>query len=265
MLCCGLKNTLTIKSTTMKKYLKFFLVLPLFIWSCSSDSDEITTELNSTIELENSANDHAVFSTFKVTIENIGQDQDILTLFSPGVYVVQKQKSEPLFDQGEEDYGMGLEAIAEDGMPGPLNENLENHPKIRSHGIFATPVGASGPAPLTPGEEYEFTITAKHKDYLNFVTMYVQSNDVFIAPMPQGISLFNDIREPIEGDITGYLYYWDAGTEVNQEPGVGSYQAPRQPAPDTGTPENGVVHLLDDGYYYPPLESIIRVTISLVE
>lgn len=57
---------------------------------------------------------------------------------------------------------------------------------------------------------------------------------------------------------------WDAGTEVNEEPGVGPNQAPRQPAPNTGPSEHGVVRPVRDGYTYPATAEVIRVTITTV-
>jgi len=47
------------------------------------------------------------------------------------------------------------------------------------------------------------------------------------------------------------MILWDAGTEVNQAPGFGSEQAPRQGGADTGTAENGVVQAVADGFTYP--------------
>ena len=58
--------------------------------------------------------------------------------------------------------------------------------------------------------------------------MYVQSNDLFLSPGDTGIALFADDGLPISGDITAQIGLWDAGTEVNEEPGVGANQAPRQ-------------------------------------
>jgi hypothetical protein len=48
------------------------------------------------------------------------------------------------------------------------------------------------------------------------------------------------VRKPIAGDITSQILLWDAGTEVNEEPGLGPNQAPLQPAPNTGPVEHGV-------------------------
>ena len=76
----------------------------------------------------------------------------------------------------------------------------------------------------------------------------------------EGIDLFSMDGEPISGEITAQLALWDAGTEVNQEPGIGSDQAPRQAGPDTGADEMGVVQLVEDMYSYP--EGVIRIIIT---
>jgi hypothetical protein len=44
-----------------------------------------------------------------------------------------------------------------------------------------------------------------------------------------GIELFKD-GKAISGDITGQMMLWDAGTEVDQEPGIGSDQGPAKRA-----------------------------------
>jgi hypothetical protein len=91
--------------------------------------------------------------------------------------------------------------------------------------------------------------------------MFIQSNDLFYAPAdPAGIPLFEG-GAPVEGDMTSMLALWDAGTEVNEQPGVGPNQAPRQDGADTGTPE-GVVRPVDDGYDYPATGEVIEVTVS---
>jgi hypothetical protein len=59
---------------------------------------------------------------------------------------------------------------------------------------------------------------------------------------------------------------WDAGSEVNEEPGVGPNQAPRQPAPNTGDPDpDNTVRLVDDGFTYPTVTELVKVTIEPVE
>ena len=55
---------------------------------------------------------------------------------------------------------------------------------------------------------------------------------------------------------------WDAGTETNEFPGVGPNQAPRQSGADTGDAEMGIVSQVNDGYVYPDVADVIRVTIT---
>jgi hypothetical protein len=69
----------------------------------------------------------------------------------------------------------------------------------------------------------------------------------------------------LTGDITSMIDLWDAGTEVNEEPGVGPNQAPRQAGPNTGMDENGTVELIsnvNDGFTYPANEDVIKITIA---
>lgn len=95
-------------------------------------------------------------------------------------------------------------------------------------GAYDTPVGAGSPGVLAPGEAYEVTFTAGPHHSLVFATMFVQSNDWFFAPDAAGIPLFDQDDHPISGDITDQVKLWDAGTEIDEEPGVGQHTAPNQ-------------------------------------
>jgi hypothetical protein len=95
--------------------------------------------------------------------------------------------------------------------------------------------------------------------------MFGQSNDLFYAPKEEGIALFDASGKPVAGDITSQILLWDAGTEVNEEPGLGPNQAPLQPAPNTGPAEHGVVRPINevkDGFHYPTVAEVLRVTIT---
>ena len=175
------------------------------------------------------------------------------TPLAPGVFVVHAD-GEPLFTADQADRGLGLEALAEDGNPGPLAQD-------GPHGVFAVPVGNDGPGPLPPGGAYAFEVMAKPGYRLSFATMFVQSNDLFFAPQGGGIALFHPNGAPVNGDITDQVQLWDAGTEVNQAPGIGTDQAPRQGGPDTGADEGGTVRLVDDGFGYPAVDGVLRVTV----
>ena len=49
---------------------------------------------------------------------------------------------------------------------------------------------------------------------------------------------------------------------INETPGMGQNQAPRQKVPGAGQSENGVVHVVNDGFVYPEVANVLRVTIS---
>lgn len=209
-------------------------------------------------------NDHLT-RTFTIRIENISDGSALPTPLAPGPFAVHTTPY-VLFQSGQNDFGEGLEAIAEDGDPSMLDGNLANHANVSEHGVFNTPTNSGGPGPLFPGsgEAYEFSFTASQGDRVSFATMLVQSNDLFFAPSDKGLNLFNGYT-PLNGDITGQIMLWDAGTEVNEQPGAGPNQAPRQIGPNTGPTENGPVRLIsdvNDGYVYPPVTTLIRVMIS---
>ncbi|MDH3652188.1 MAG: spondin domain-containing protein [Saprospiraceae bacterium] len=247
----------------MKK-LPIILLASLFTLSCSKDYNELrgTETLRNRVDRVNQQSTNGISQSFLIRIENVISGATFVTPFAPGLWIVQKKKSAPIFIDGEPDFNEGLEDLAEDGNPGILDASLNNHPKVRSKGVFNTPVGSAGPGPIFPGDAYEFVVTAKPKDYLNFATMFIQSNDLFIGPNQQGISLFDSDGEPLQGDITGYLELWDGGTEINEEPGEGPNQAPRQPGPNTGPDENGVVQIVNDAFEYPSVNDMIEVTVT---
>ena len=183
--------------------------------------------------------------------------------FSPGVAVVHTDKG-PIFTAGKKDRGKGLEAQSEDGDPSILAKSLEGGKGIKSVAVFDTPAGASAPGPITPGAAYEFTISGMPGDRLSVTTMMGQSNDWFYAPAESGIELFKN-GKAISGDITSQIILWDAGTEVDQEPGIGTDQGPRQKAANTGEAENGVVKNAKDVKYGPAfskVSSVMRVTVK---
>lgn len=205
---------------------------------------------------------------FTVRVENITQPDAFSAsngvkwslAFSPGAAVVHTEKA-PIFSVGKKDRGKGLEAQAEDGDPSMLAKSLAGSKGIKSVTVFNTPVGASAPGPITPGAAYELTVSAVAGDRLSLTLMMGQSNDWFYAPAETGIELFKN-GQAITGDITSQMMMWDAGTEADQEPGIGSDQGPRQKAPNNGKAENGVVHKIQDGKAYSQAPRVMRVTIT---
>ena len=205
---------------------------------------------------------------FSIRVENITKP-DAFTAsngakwslaFSPGTAVVHTDNA-PIFTAGQKDRGQGLEAQSEDGDPGKLAKSLKGAKGIKSVAVYNTPVGAKSPGPITPGAAYETIISAMPGDKLSMTLMMGQSNDWFYAPAEAGIELFKN-GKAISGDISGQIMLWDAGTEVDQEPGIGADQGPRQKGPNTGKAENGVVRQVQDGKTYAVGSNVLRVTIK---
>jgi hypothetical protein len=213
-------------------------------------------------------------TTFTIRLENVSMPDTLETSadgdageqpvpLSPGAYAVHTEP-EPMFTAGEPARGNGLEEIAEDGKPMKMMESLDGEMSVKQSGGFTTLVDADEPGPLTPGNAYEFEVEGSPGDRLSFATMFIPSNDLFYSPGDRGHALF-DGDEALSGDVTIGVGLWDAGTEVNEEPGVGANQVQRQSEADTGETEDGSVRLITevaDGFGYPATSDVIAVTIE---
>jgi hypothetical protein len=178
----------------------------------------------------------------------------VSTPLSPVVWAVANKK-DLLFAQGSPDYGKGLESLAEEGNPKPLMDYLA------SQGIQS---GAAGTAAFAGGASVSFDVMPRDGETLFLATMFGQSNDLFFAPGGDGIALWNGsyLRN---GDVTGDISLWDAGTEMNEAPGVGPNQAPRESAPGMGGPGEGKVQAIadvKDGFAYPKVGDLIEVDLQ---
>ena len=185
-------------------------------------------------------------TVFDATVRNVSGASGAAAAFSPGVYVahtdpaITYMEGHPqLFKAGRANLGNGLEALAEDGNPGPVHGYISTAgwmseiPVDGSYGIFDTPVNSSGPGSLRPGEEFHFTFEATpYAPYLSLATMLVQSNDWFAATPSTGVALFDADRNPVSGTIPVHIF--DAGTEADEPLGLGVHQAPRQARPNSG-------------------------------
>ena len=209
---------------------------------------------------------------FTVKVENVS-NKDLQTAsdgskwpfaLSPGFWAVHMQEVR-FFNENKPMGPNGLEMQAEDGNPAGMVDFLMGHhsgPNGKMlHGVFNTPNAAETPGPIGPGGTYEFEFTAKPGMKLSLITMFGQSNDWFYAAEPGGIRLFEN-GKPLSGDITSKFFLWDAGTEKDEEPGIGPNQAPRQKAPNTGETENGKVHKVKDAKYAGKNSQFFRVTIT---
>lgn len=207
---------------------------------------------------------------FTIRIENISNPAGMTAsngekfpfALSPGLFVL-SEKNAPLFTEGKPARKNGLEMQAEDGDPSGLVASLVtmNH-SSNLHGVFNKPVGAMAAGPIRPGDSYEFTVTAVPGMKLFMTQMFGQSNDWFYASSVNGIALFDNKGNPVSGDITDQLYLWDAGTEKDEEIGIGPNQGPRQKGPNTGEAENGVVHRVNDARWVGRNSEFFRITIT---
>jgi hypothetical protein len=209
---------------------------------------------------------------FTVRIENISNPDGQVAkdgtkwpfALSPGLWVIHEREVR-LYREGVP-ANSGLEEQAESGNAGVLIKNLETrehggqHGEML-HGVFNTPVGANAPGPIGPGGAYEFSFSAKPGMRLSVLTMFGQSNDWFYAPKRQGIDLFTN-GKPLSSDITSHFMLYDAGTEKDEEPGVGPNQGPRQKDPNAGDPENGKVHAAKTSAFFTRNGELFKVTIT---
>lgn len=208
-------------------------------------------------------------TTFKVRVENVSTPRTLQLSTgstapaptSPVIWLTHTGAA-PLFKTGTKDRGQGLEGLSEDGDPGRLAQSCKGAKGVSAVGVMNVPVGDSQPGPALPGKAFEFTFTANPGERLTVAMMFGQSNDLFYAPDEKGIALWDKAGRPVSGDLTSQFVLWDAGTEVNQEPGVGTEQGPRQKGPNTGADEHGKVGLVKDGFTYPRVSEVIKVTIT---
>lgn len=207
---------------------------------------------------------------FTVKVENISSSEGMTAsngvkfpfALSPGMFVLSTKKA-PLFTEGRIAGGNGLEMQAEDGDPSGLVKSLEAmHHATNLHGVFNTPVGAMGAGPIRPGDSYEYSFTAVPGMKLFTTMMFGQSNDWFYSPDGNGIALFDAKGSPISADVTDKLILWNAGTEVDEEIGIGANQGPRQKGKNTGMDEHGVVRRVNDARWTGKNADFFRVTIT---
>jgi len=136
-------------------------------------------------------------------------------------------------------------------------ENVSTPYDYFASGVQAIPEGKDAAGPALPGDTYKFSFHAGPNHKLSFATMYGWSNDGFFAPGDDGISLY-DGNIPKTGDITSMIMLWDAGTEMNQEPGMNNMH-------DGANVPDGMVQLMSavgDGFDYGTVDEHLMVTLN---
>jgi hypothetical protein len=205
---------------------------------------------------------------FTVKVENISKGEALQLsngttapfVSAPTFWVLHTAAANPIFTGGQPESGNGLEQLAETGNPEGLVKYVSSVSGVSVVGADARPIGATGDGPLTPGQAYEFEVSASPGQSLSLAWMFGQSNDLFYSN-ERPIALFVG-DEPVSGDMTAQVSLWDAGTEVNEEPGLGPNQGPRQKSPDAGTAEQQSIAHVRDRYTYPRTGQVLRLTIT---
>jgi hypothetical protein len=220
------------------------------------------------IEVQAAARPSRNPTRFTIRVENISRGE-VLKLSNgssapfvsaPVLWVIHTGAN-PIFEGGKPDRGEGLELLAETGDPSKLVKALSAKSGVGTVGAAARPVGATADGPLTPGQSYEFEILAQPGQQLSTAWMFGQSNDLFYSN-DRPIALFGAGGKPLAGDMTTRVFLWDAGTELNEEPGLGPNQGPRQPTPDAGVTESQGIARVRDRYGYPRTGHVLRITIT---
>lgn len=209
--------------------------------------------------------------TFSVSLTNTSAPGDLVppstgdaldVMFAPGILVVHGEGFR-LFEQGAA-ASPELETLAEDGDNEPMLAALEGDGLVSDFTSFAAFGEDYSSAPVLPGEVAKATVTARPGDQLSFASMFAASNDLFIGLPQEGLALF-DGETAVSGELRTEVALYDAGTEVNQEPGTGADQPGRQAEHGAGTAENGVVEKVgsDDGtgFVYPTLTDWVILSV----
>lgn len=222
-------------------------------------------------------------TTFRVELENVSTEGLLDTTradgampLSPGVFAVYTIDN-PLFTPGVA-ASPALELLAEDGIAAPEHTDLEVGETLIDVAETAPDVVASGliigimddEPGLAPGATTTFDFVAEEGEELQMVMMLSQTNDWFLAFEPGGLPLFDTFGEPIEGVITAELALYDAGTEVDEQPGLGDDQPLATPGQiDVGDEEALPVATVADRHadgdlFVPDVSDLVRIRIEAV-
>ena len=235
-------------------YLTFLLFISFVSFTACDDDDNPVTK-----------------RTFHVTIQNVstattlqlGALPDRTAPLSPGAWAV--VESGTIFDLNQE-ATLEIEQLAEEGSPTLLAAQFALDNDIAESGEFSSQGGPDNGPIIAAGESTTFSFDADPGDKLQIMTMFGNSNDWFYAFGNGGLDLFNG-NDAIEGDQTSKIVLYDAGTELDEMPGLGINQKPDHPTTINIGPIDPVDMITNamsrhTSFVIPANNSVIKVTVT---
>lgn len=175
----------------------------------------------------------------RVTVENL---EPAGGLFATPLWIATHDGSFDVWSGGQSAALFpGLEALAEEGMTGPIDASFASMPAGLAGGVSATITAESVPIPVfSPGETATFDLAVGDpitNRYFSYATMIIPSNDLFVAnSLPTSHPIFD-----AAGDFTGPVVIEiraddivDCGTEVNDVTGDAAFSTLGGTAMDEG-------------------------------
>lgn len=208
---------------------------------------------------------------FEVILENVSNGQTLnlgggrsgSVGFSAFVLAVHSAgDANPFFTRGQTLNVEGVEKFAETAIPSDLIVTLQLNRRLSLIALASTPVGASGTALLGPGSRYRSVIDVGSDEDIAIASSFLQGNDLLVATTGSGVHPFDSDGNPVSGDFTSQFSIVDVGTEVNEAPGVGANQVLSQQSDDAGTSESKPVAAVSDGFTYPNVQQMLKVSIQ---
>ena len=237
------------------KSIAFLCCCALVITSCDDDDDVMDTR-RFTVTLQNVSTN---------TTLQVGAIPDRTAPLSPGLWAI--------YDNGElfslnNAASLGTERLAEEGMTSVKTGELSSTGFVDQHGEFSSPGGPDNMPTIGAGESVTFSFDADPGQMLQIMTMFGNSNDWFYAFDDGGLDLFTN-GDPIDGDVTSHLTLYDAGTELDEIPGLGITQKPDHPNTIDVGPADPVTTIKramarHTNITIPAKSAVLRVSISSV-
>jgi len=182
----------------------------------------------------------------------------IFTPLSPILVVVYNGISNPIYQTGQDDQGLGLKYLAQKGNADTLANALRKLSGVKAVYILAAP-GSTVLLPSingAPGSIVSQSLSVSSGDRLAIATMYGFSNDWFFASTGNGVDATQ------KGDISSSIGLFDDGTAISQFPGAGITQFNLAGTPLTESQPIMAVPNPNAFTTLPAVSDIIRVTLN---